>query len=127
MSSNGLPGFSRLIFVANEEFPRYSEADVIALKDGRLLVALGRKQGSEEFAPGTIIGAHAEDGGLSWDDQPHVIQERWGDKTDIYSTSFCRSGRGILLMFMTRGKDPKRDTQVYQIVSSDEGKTWSKP
>src|SRR5437868_6746204 len=100
MNSQSLPGFSRLIFVAGEKFPRYSEADVIQLKDGRLLVALGRKQGSEDTAPGTIIGAYAEDAGLSWSDEPHVIQERWDDKTDIYSTSFCRSPRGIHLFFM---------------------------
>jgi sialidase-1 len=120
-------GFSRRIFVASAEFPRYSEADVIQLRDGRLQVALGRKDGSADIAPGTIIGAYSEDGGLSWSDEAHVIQERWGEKSDIYSTSFCRSLRGIHLFFMTRGKEPRRDTQVFQIVSSDEGKSWSEP
>ncbi|HEX8520638.1 MAG TPA: sialidase family protein [Tepidisphaeraceae bacterium] len=126
-SQTTLPGSSRLIFVASEKYPRYSEADVIQLNDNRLLVALGRKQGAEDMSRGTIIGSYSVDGGLSWDDEPHVILEPWGDKTDIYSTSFLRSGAAIHLFFMARGKDPKHDTAVYQITSTDEAKTWSQP
>src|SRR5437773_2907947 len=122
-----LPGVSRLIAVAGAQFPRYSEADVIELTDGRLLLAVARKIGSDDFALGTIIGLFSRDGGITWDDQPHEIQGSFDDVGDVMSVSLCRSGRGIHLFFLARGPDAHRDTRVYQILSADEGATWQKP
>ena len=122
-----LPGISRLIAVASKEFPRYSEADVIELADGRLLLAVGRKTGSDDFARGAIIGLFSCDAGLTWDDQPHDIQGAFDDVGDVYSVSLCRSPRGIHLFFLARGPQPHRDTRVYQIISADEGASWGKP
>src|SRR5437764_758931 len=124
---SSLPGTSRLICVASKEFPRYSEADVIELTDGRLLLAVGRKSGSDDFAPSTIIGYFSRDGGLSWDDRPQEIQGAFDDVGGLFSVSLCRSPRGIHLFFLARGPDPHRDTRVYQILSTDEGTTWGKP
>jgi sialidase-1 len=127
--SETLPGVSRLIAVATAQFPRFSEADVVELSDGRLLLALARKEGAGDFAAGTIIGFFSSDGGVSWDDQPHVIRERWGDVSDVMSVSFCRTPRGLHLFFLARG--PKavagHDLRVMQIVSADEGRTWGEP
>jgi hypothetical protein len=120
-----LPGTSRLILVANESYPRYSEADVVELKDGRLLLAVARKKGSSDFAAGEIIGMFSLDGGITWDDAPHVIDSPSDDVVDLMSVSFCRSPRGLHLFFLGRGKDAKRDTRVYQMISADEGATWS--
>src|SRR5881628_658603 len=100
------PGISRLISVASKEFPRYSEADVIELTDGRLLLAVGRKGGSEDFAKGTIIGLVSRDNGTTWDDKPHEIQGSFDDVGDVMSVSLCRSPRGIHLFFLARGPDP---------------------
>src|SRR4051812_8389476 len=73
-TTTAMPGVSRLIAVASKEFPRYSEADVIELADGRLLLAVARKKSGSDFAPGEIIGRFSLDRGVSWDDEPHVIQ-----------------------------------------------------
>src|SRR5687768_6990721 len=125
--SSALPGVSRLILVANKKHTRYSEADVIELSDGRLLLALGRKDGSSDFSPGTLIGLFSRDRGVSWDDEPHVIQGPFEDVGDLMSVSFGRTSRGVHLFFLGRGPDAKSDTRVYQMISSDEGKSWGKP
>jgi hypothetical protein len=122
-----LPGVSRLILVADEKFPRYSEGDVVQLTDGRLLLAVGRKMGASDFAAGEIIGTFSSDGGVTWDDEPHVIKRPFGGLVDLMSVSFCRSPRGLHLFFLGRGKDAKGDTQPYQMLSADEGKTWGEP
>jgi hypothetical protein len=121
-----LPGTSRLILVASREYPRFSEADVVVLKDGRLLLAVARKNGASDFAVGELIGMSSLDGGLTWDDRPHVIDSPSDDVVDLMSVSFCRSPRGLHLFFLGRGKDAKRDTRIYQMISTDEGATWSK-
>jgi hypothetical protein len=122
-----LPGTSRLILTATDKYPRYSEGDVIELKDGRLLLSVGRKEGASDFAAGTIVGMYSRDGGQTWDGEPHVIQAPWGGMVDLMSTSFVRTPRGIHLLFLGRGKDAKGDTRPYQMISTDEGKTWSDP
>src|SRR4051794_6845485 len=94
---------SRLICVASKQFPRFSEADVIALTDGSLLLALGRKDGASDFARGTIIGYFSRDRGNTWDDKPHVIQGLFDDVGDLMSVSFCRTPRAVHLFFLGRG------------------------
>ena len=121
------PGVSRLVLVADEKYPRYSEADIIALADKRLLLALARKEGASDFAKGTLIGLFSRDGGLSWDDQPHVIQQPFDDVGDLMSVSLFRTARGVHLLFLGRGPDAHADTRVYQMISIDEGRTWDKP
>src|SRR5688572_29755752 len=119
-----LPGVSRLILVADEKTPRYSEGDAVVLSNGRLLLAVGRKVGASDFAAGEIIGMFSSDGGTTWDDEPHLIKKRFDGLVDLMSVSFCRSPRGLHLFFLGRGKDAKGDTQPYQMLSTDEGKTW---
>ena len=85
------PGVSRLVLVADEKYPRYSEADIIALADKRLLLALARKEGASDFAKGTLIGLFSRDGGLSWDDQPHVIQQPFDDVGTIRAVAQHRA------------------------------------
>jgi hypothetical protein len=122
-----LPGVSRRVLVADKTFPRYSEGDVLELSDGRLLLAVTRKGGAGDFAAGTVIGLFSRDGGLSWDDAPHVIRAPWGDVVDVMSVSLCRTPRGLHLFFLGRGKNAQSDTRVYQLLSVDDGKTWGEP
>jgi sucrose-6-phosphate hydrolase SacC (GH32 family) len=122
-----LPGVSRRVLVATKEYPRFSEGDVVTLADGRLLLAVGRKEGAGDFAAGTIIGLFSSDDGLTWNDVPHVIRAPWDDVVDVMSVSFARTRRGLHLFFLGRGRKATSDTRVYQMISSDEGKTWGEP
>ena len=125
--SSQLPGSSRIILAADERYPRYSEGDVIELIDGRLLLAVGRKVGASDFARGTIVGMFSKDGGRTWDAEPHVIRGPFADRVDQMSVSLFRTPRGVHLSFLARTDEPKSDTLVYQILSTDEGKTWGEP
>lgn len=127
MNNPNLPGTSRIVARATEEFPRHSEGDIITLSDGRLLLAWGRKIGASDFATGTLVGAFSTDAGLSWGDEPHVILEPWDDVTDVMSISLCRSPRGVHQFFLGRGQQQESDTRIYQMLSIDEGRTWSTP
>lgn len=125
--SSALPGVSRLIAVATEQYPRYSEGDVIEVADGRLLCAVTRKAGAGDFAKGEIVGLVSSDAGLTWSDEPRVLQGLFADVVDVMSASLCRSPRGVHLFFLARGPKPTADTRVYQLLSADEGATWSQP
>src|SRR5947208_12123100 len=93
-------GVSRLITRATKAVPRHSEGDVIELADGRLLLCYGRKGGASDFAKGTLVGMFSTDGGLTWDDEAHVVQAAFGDVADLMSVSLLRSGRGVHLFFL---------------------------
>jgi len=122
-----LPGTSRIVALATDAYPRHSEGDMIELADGRLLLAWGRKVGASDFDTGTLVGAFSTDSGRSWDDEPHVILQPWGDVTDVMSISLCRSPRGVHMIFLGRGPHQETDTRVYQMLSTDDGATWGEP
>jgi arylsulfatase A-like enzyme len=122
-----LPGTSRIILAPTEQYPRFSEGDVTELTDGRLLLAVGRKEGASDFARGTIIGMFSRDGGKTWDAEPHVIRGPFADRVDLMSVSLFRTKRGVHLLFLARSEQAKQDTLVYQMISTDEGKTWGEP
>ena len=117
---------------ASENNPRNSEASIIELKDGSLLIAWQCHQksahGSDDTAPGVISLANSVDNGATWQNDRIVAKMKDGC-VNCYSPSLFRlSDGGICLIF-------KRYTHlvyyekilanVYKIVSYDEGKTWS--
>lgn len=125
--NQSLPGVTKIVAQATAEFPRHSEGDMIELADGRLLLAWGRKEGAEDFDRGSIIGAFSHDGGATWDEEPHTILEPWGDLHDVMSISLARSPRGVHLFFLGNSISLFDDSRVYQMLSTDEGETWSAP
>jgi len=126
-------GSSTIIVQATDEFPRHSEGDLVALKDGSLLYAWGRKVGGDDTAQGCIVGTTSRDGGESWDQSAQVIRPVWDGIADVMSVSFCRTSRGLHLFFLGRVANPPSGSlysgcnRVFQIISKDEGKTWSTP
>lgn len=126
-------GRTRIICQGTEEYPRHSEADVIELADGRLLLGWGRKSGGDDFSEGCLMGMYSSDGGETWDDAPHMIRPVWDEVMDVGGVNFCRSPRGIHLFFIGRdaippGADRERGlTKIFQSISQDEGATWSHP
>lgn len=121
-----LPGTTLLLTHATPDFPRHCEGDLIALADGRLLFAWGRKNGTSDFAAGVVLTTTSADGGLTWD-APRVVMQPWAGKTDVMSVSLCRTPRGVHLFFLADGENQMGDLQVYQIISADEGESWSAP
>ena len=126
-------GISDIIVQATEEFPRNSEGDLVVLKDGRLLYSWARKRGEEDTAQGCIVGITSADGGVTWDREPMIIRPTWDAVADVMCVSFCRTPRGLHLFFMGRLANPPSGNlysgcnRVFQIISEDEGRTWSPP
>lgn len=124
---------SRIVSPATEKFPRHSEADVVELSDGRLLLAWARKTGGNDTAEGEIVGMYSSDGGMTWDDDPHSIRLPWSECRDAMSVSFCRTPRGLHLFFVGHDNVPpgedveKGMTTIYQAISTDESASWSDP
>lgn len=142
MSSHPTPSSARpsivhsttsVIVAPTEEFPRHSEGDLVELKDGRLLFAWSRKVGGEDTSEGCIVGLISNDNGATWPGEPKVIRPVWDGVADVMSVSFCRSSRGLHLFFLARLANPPSGNfysgcnRVFQIISTDEGQTWSAP
>ena len=122
----------RTVRTATEEFPRHSEASIIELKDGSLLMAWQRHEksrfGSGDEAPASICFANSYDEGKTW------INERKGpDMTDgcvnVYSPSFLRNLDGSISLYFRRymkiSFTEPHVINYYKITSFDEGKTFS--
>ena len=86
---------------ATEDNPRHSEASIIELKDGTLLMAWQRYEksihGSEDNAPGTISMMNSADGGRTWNNFRIVVNREEGD-VNVYSPNFLRLKNGDIFL-----------------------------
>ena len=119
---------------ADEDFPRHSEASIVELNDGSLLIAWQRFErsqfGSGDFAPSTISLMNSADGGRTWGNF-RVGVERDKGCVNVYNPNFLRLRNGEILMLHTKynqlaGGQPRLST-AYMTRSADEGKTFSPP
>ena len=116
---------------ATEDLPRHSEASIIELKDGSLLMAWQRheksNQGSNDTAPGAIALMNSFDGGKTWENE-RIIAGMIEGSVNCYSPSFFRCKDGTISLFFRRymvlapGKQSL--SNVYRIDSTDEGKSF---
>jgi len=131
-----VPGFSGEIrYVSNDSFrlvvcpaspgnPRNSEADIVDLNDGSLLLAWSRFSGNEDDASAVIMAKKSRDQGRTWD-EPFVLQENFA-KQNVMSVSFLRLASGKILFFFLAKNGPS-DLHLYVRISDNEAQTWSDP
>ncbi len=125
MASISSTGFDLLVGPSTKEFPRHSEASIVELKDGSLLLAWSRfTGGARDDSTGHIAAATSTDGGRTWS-EPYIIQDNTG-RQNVMSVSFLRLKDGRIAMFYLE-KNSDSDLQVYVRYSSDEAKTWTPP
>ncbi|MBD3675122.1 MAG: exo-alpha-sialidase [Planctomycetaceae bacterium] len=112
--------------IATAEHPRNSEADVIVLKDGSVLVGWTEFQkANTDFTSAHIAGRRSADGGRTWG-KKFILRENIG-KLNTMSLSFLRvqdSGE-ILMFFLVKNSTSDLDLMVCR--SQDEAATWSDP
>ena len=116
---------------ADETYARHSEASIIELKDGRLLMVWQRHMrtpiGAYDAAPSALAMAFSDDEGKTWKNERVVAQMIEGC-INVYGPNLIRLKNGeIVLMFkrywkMEHGQPLTATT--YFIKSSDEGETW---
>lgn len=117
--------FRTVVAPATSEYPRNTEADVVLLPDGRLLLAYTRFQGGgSDFDRADVVGRYSSDSGRTWS-QPAVLQPNDAG-VNCMSVTLCQLLEGDLLMFYLRKNSPT-DLHVLVKRSSDQGATWSKP
>jgi sialidase-1 len=108
------------------DLPRKSEADVLELRDGRVLMIYMEFAGEgSDFSSTRLVVVESADGGLSWSGHRVLVETGPGDM-NVYSPNLVRRSDGAILFLYMRqhGRDPYASTQVSWI-STDEGRTFS--
>lgn len=126
----------RILAPASSSSIRKTEASIVELKDGRLLLAYTDfyTVSPRDDAPARILGKHSSDGGDTWS-APFVLVENTA-RQNVMSVSLLRLASGELAMtYMFKNSheragetDPEGpDCAVLFRISRDEGKTFSTP
>ncbi len=118
--------FEYFVAPAGPGNPRNSEADVLRLADGRLLLAWTRfYQGrGEDWDPAEIAARFSEDGGRSWG-PPFVLQENIG-RMNVMEPDLLRLASGRILFFFCRKNSPA-DCLPMLRVSTDQARSFGPP
>ena len=107
--------------------PRNSEGDFIELKDGRVLFAYSRFNGShgDDHGAAEIAVRESSDGGRTWTARDEILVRNEGAQ-NVMSVSFLRLQDGRIALFYGI-KNSHADCRPAVRFSSDEAKTWSDP
>jgi len=116
--------FRSVVCPSSDENLRNSEADIIELKDGRLLLAWSKFIGRKDHDAAVIAAKFSKDKGRSWGEE-FIIQENIGAR-NVMSVSFIRLQSGKILFFFFQ-KNSFTNLNLFVRESVDEAKTWSKP
>jgi len=125
VSNGDTAGLERIVCPATAQYPRHSEGDVEALRDGRLLLAWTEFEGG--YADDTrarIMGKTSSDGGRTWAEK-FVLQGNIG-RRNVMSASLLRKRDGELLLFFLR-KDGPDDLSVWMRRAVREPAEWTSP
>ena len=122
---SGQPEFELTVCPFSIEFPRNSEGDIEALRDGRLLLAWTEFEGGfADDARAHIAARISADGGRSWGEK-FVLQPNIG-RRNVMSVSLLRLRNGELLLFYLK-KDGPGDLSVWMRRAGREPDQWSEP
>ncbi|MBX7255505.1 MAG: glycoside hydrolase [Candidatus Hydrogenedentes bacterium] len=109
---------------AQGQTPRNSEAAIIALKDGSLLLGWtefydGR---GEDHGPARISGLISKDGGVTWGDKYTLIENDGG--CNVMEVNFLRLSDSEIALFYCQKNTESSDCRIMLRTTLDEGKTW---
>jgi len=115
--------YKTIVCPATKDNPRNSEADIIELKNGNLLLAYTHfyAGGPGDFSPARISGKISEDGGRTWSDS-FTIQENIAQQ-NVMDVSLLRLNSGEITLFYLH-KNSHTDLKLYMRKSFTEGKSW---
>ena len=113
-----------IIAPVSEDNPRNSEASVVELKDGRLLLAWSDFYGGHhDWSPAHISARYSEDGGRTWGEKLTLVENTSAMNT--FGPSFLRLSSGDLALFYYH-QEAANEVRQYMTISSDEGETWTR-
>lgn len=113
----------RVVCATSAANPRNGEGDIVALKDGRLLLAYSHwtKGAASDDSPAEICGRYSSDGGATWSAESTLIPN---DAMNLMSVSLLRLHNGELMLVYGRRRS-NADLRFYARFSKDEAKTWT--
>ena len=111
-----------IVAPATASHPRNGEGDVLALKDGRLMLVYSRfaTGATADDSPAEICRRYSADMGLTWTADEVLIPN---DAMNLMSVSLLRLRSGEILLAYGRRRS-NGDLRFYARFSKDEGKTW---
>lgn len=118
--------FEFLVVPATPQNPRNSEADMLQLRDGRLMLAWIDFQGAggSDWASAVISAMYSKDQGRTWGGK-FTLQENIG-AMNVMEPDLLRLRSGKVLFLFCR-KNSEADCRPMVRLSSDDAKTFSAP
>ena len=106
---------------------RNSEADIIPLKDGSLLLGWTEFYAGSgaDHGPARISGKVSTDGGRSWGEEYTLVENDGG--CNVMEVNFLRLRDDRIALFYCQKNTESTDCRVMMRTSADEGKTWANP
>ena len=107
--------------------PRNSEAAIIPLKDGSLLLGWTEFYAGSgaDHGPARISGKRSNDGGRTWGDKVTLVENDGG--CNVMEVNFLRLRDGHIALFYCQKNSESEDCRVMMRTSSDEGCTFGTP
>jgi sialidase-1 len=104
--------------------PRNSEAAIVALTDGRLLLGWTEFYAgtADDHGPARIVGRVSADGGRSWRDKYTLVEDDGG--CNVMEVNFLRLRSGALAIFHCQKNAEEADCRIMMRTSTDEGLTF---
>lgn len=117
--------FEYFVARATKENPRNSEADIIHLKDGALLLGWTEFYAADaaDHGPARIVGKISKDGGRSWGNKYTLVENNGG--RNVMEVNFLRLKNDDIALFYGQKNTESTDCRIMMRTSSDEGKTWN--
>ncbi|MCL4694933.1 MAG: glycoside hydrolase [Candidatus Hydrogenedentes bacterium] len=109
------------------ENPRNSEAAIILLEDGSLLLGWTEFYAGDgaDHGPARISGMVSTDGGRTWGEKYTLVENDGG--CNVMEVNFLRLKDNRIALFYCQKNTESTDCRVMMRVSSDEGKTFESP
>lgn len=116
--------FKMAVAPVGPENPRNSEAAIIPLKDGSLLLGWTEFYASSgaDHGPARLVGRVSKDNGHTWGDKYTLVENDGG--CNVMEVNFLRLKNGDIALFHCQKNSEEKDCRVMMRVSSDEGKTF---
>ena len=109
------------------ENPRNSEAAIIRLKDGTLLLGWTEFYAGNgaDHGPARLVGKISTDNGRTWGEKYTLVENDGG--CNVMEVNFLRLRNGDIALFYLQKNTEATDCRIMMRTSSDEGKTWGNP
>ena len=119
--------FRAVVVPVGPDNPRNSEAAIIPLKDGSLLLGWTEFYAGNgaDHGPARISGLISNDEGKTWGGKYTLVENDGG--CNVMEVNFLRLKDNRIALFYCQKNSEDADCRVMMRTSQDEGKTWNNP